>query len=159
MKMKEMTLIDSSSNKIKEIQLKLFGLNSEIDAQKIESALLKIDGVHKISLNQINNKIIIEFDPAKLVIETLVETIEEIDYGAIVTSEFQDLEQKCIFRYIGDSMIYLRGFLNALQKKDGISDVKVNVGMKSVQIRFNPNKIKITEIKNLYFDLSFIQSI
>jgi len=49
MKMEEIPLINSTPCIIKVTHLKLLGLNSLRDAQKIESALLRVDGVHNVS--------------------------------------------------------------------------------------------------------------
>ncbi|MHA2225063.1 MAG: heavy-metal-associated domain-containing protein [Candidatus Hodarchaeales archaeon] len=151
-----MTLFDSTSNVIKVIHLKLLGLNSLEDAEKIELALDRVDGVHNVSLNPKNNMVTIEFDTSKIVVESLIETLEEIDYGAILNSKFDENEYNCIFRYIGSSMDCFRGFINGLQRKNGIIDIKVDIEMKRIQIRFNPEKIEIDEIKNLFFELSFL---
>ncbi|MHA1945193.1 MAG: cation transporter [Candidatus Hodarchaeales archaeon] len=63
--------------------LKLLGMTSSSEAQTIENSLYKIEGVQKVIINLVEAKARVEYDPKIIVIETLIESVEDIGFGAL----------------------------------------------------------------------------
>ncbi len=92
MNMIQMTIMNSSTREIKVAYLKIVGLTSPPEAQTIEDMLLKIDGVQKVSVNLVEAKARVEYDPTKTVIDTLIETVEDIGFGALDRTKYPILK-------------------------------------------------------------------
>lgn len=88
-----MSTTNSSTNNVTVTRLKILGLTSASEAQTIERSLLKIYGVQKASVNLLEEKTIVESDPIKVVVETLIEAVEDVGYGALDLAKPQDDEQ------------------------------------------------------------------
>jgi Cu+-exporting ATPase len=132
--------------------LKMLGVTSPSEAQMIETGLHQIDGVRRVSVNLLKEKATVEYDPTKVVIETLIESMEDLGFGALDLAKIQNNAQKYSFRIIGTYVNCLETFVNILMEKDGIIDAKVNLDTKRLQVIFNDKKISIEEIKNSFFD-------
>jgi copper chaperone CopZ len=149
MKMISMT---PSSEKIKRANLKLLDLTSSSDAQAIKNKLLKIEGVQKVSVNFVEAKARVEYNPNTIVIETLIEAVEEIGFGALDLAKSRISIQEYSFRVIGICGKCFETFVEILRRKSGIIDIKVDFDRKKVQMKFNNQKISIRDIKNSFFD-------
>jgi Cu+-exporting ATPase len=150
-----MTVINPSTKEIDIANLKILGLASPTEAQTIEDMLLTIDGVQKVSLNHVKAKARVEYDPTKIVIETLIESVEDIGFGTLNLVKSRTNIQEFSFRIIGICGKCLDTFTNILTRKDGIIDLKVNLDIKKVQIIFNGKKTSIKEIKDSFFDFEY----
>ncbi len=147
-----MTTINPPTEEINVADLKILGLTSTSEVQTIENKLLKIDGVQKVSVNLVMAKARVEYDPTKIVIETLIESVEDIGFGALDLVKSRTNTQNFSFRIIGFCEKCRETFVDILMKKDGIIDVKVNFDSKRVQVTFNNTITSIEEIKNCIFD-------
>lgn len=144
--------MNASMKNGKVVHLKMLGVVSPSEAQTIETVLLQIDGVHRVSVNLLEEKATVEYDPTKIVTEILIESVEDLGYGALDLVKIQSNAQEYSFRIIGTCGNCLETFVNILNGKDGIIDVKVNLDTKRVQVTFNNKKTSIEEIKNSFFD-------
>ena len=96
-----MTTINPPTEEINVADLKILGLTSTSEVQTIENKLLKIDGVQKVSVNLVMAKARVEYDPTKIVIETLIESVEDIGFGALDLVKSRTNTKNFSFRIIG----------------------------------------------------------
>ncbi|MHA2052423.1 MAG: heavy-metal-associated domain-containing protein [Candidatus Hodarchaeales archaeon] len=132
--------------------LKILGLASLPEAQTIEDMLLKIDGVQKVSINLVEAKARVNYDPTRIVIETLIESVEDIGFGALDLVKSRPNIREFSFRVIGICGKCLETFVKILKRKNGIIDVKGDLDINRVQVKFNNKKISTKEIKDSFFD-------
>jgi len=151
-----MTIMNPSKKEIKVVYLKILGLNSPPEAQTIENMLLNMDGVQRVLVNLVEAKARVEYDPIKIVIETLIESVEDIGFGALDLVKSHTNIQEFSFRVIVICIKCLEAFVNILKRKDGIIDVKVNLDIKGVQVKFDNKKITTKEIKNSFFNFEYL---
>ena len=78
-----MAKLNPSTKEMDIAHLKLLGVTSSSEAQTIEKRLLKINGVKKVSINLVEIKARVEFDPNEVIIEILIETVEDLGFGAL----------------------------------------------------------------------------
>ncbi len=140
-----------SSTKVKRANLKLLDLTSSSDTQAIKNKLLKIEGVQKVLVNFVEVKARVEYNPNTIVIETLIEAVEEIGFGALNLAKSRINIQEYSFRVIGICGKCFETFVEIPRRKSGIIDVKADVDRKKVQMKFNSQKISIREIKDSFF--------
>ncbi|MHA1977701.1 MAG: cation transporter [Candidatus Hodarchaeales archaeon] len=154
-----MTIIKPLTKENKVAYLELLGLTSPLEAQTIENMLLNVDGVQRVIINRVEAKARVEYDPTKIVIETLIETVEEMGFGALDLVKSYNKIYEFNFRVVGICMKCQETFVNILKRKDGIINVEVNLDLKRVQVTFNNEKIGTREIKNCFFDFEYLRAI
>ena len=91
-KIKE-TIIKIGYKVIEEVQknditIPIAGMTCAVCAQRIEKALVKIDGVSKVSVNFATEKATVEYDPQKTKLSVIKQTIQNLGYKAL------DIEKK-----------------------------------------------------------------
>ena len=66
---------------ISRVTLKIIGMTCAACSARIERSVSKIEGVESCSVNLATERMIVEFDPAKIDVETIKKTIEKIGYS------------------------------------------------------------------------------
>jgi len=83
------------------VTIKVGGLRDQIDANKLEETLSKIDGVKNVSVNYVNSQVFLEYNPALISLSDIKKIIT--DYGLdVIHEEFElsveELEAKKLKR-------------------------------------------------------------
>ncbi|KAI9315972.1 hypothetical protein BX666DRAFT_2019606 [Dichotomocladium elegans] len=66
------------------VQLQVFGMTCASCVHSIENGVKKIPGIHSVTVNLMTEMAVIHFDHSQLGIRTIVETIEDLGFNALV---------------------------------------------------------------------------
>jgi Cu+-exporting ATPase len=136
------------------ISLRITGMHCSSCAVSIERALNKLPSV-KANVNFAIEKAFIEFDPSKVDLEKIKETIRDVGYD--VLEEEKETEFKSISLKIeGVSSKKQMGFIESeLKKTKGIKDIKSDFERKRVVVTFDQKLVKIYQIIKVLENLGF----
>jgi len=136
--------------------LKIGGMTCNSCAVNIENALRKKEGVIEANVNIASEKANLKFDPEKITISEIKKTIEDIGY------EVQQIDAEKIQK--GETILNISGMHcascainieSALKKKEGVIEANVNIASEKANLKFDPEKITISEIKKTIEELGF----
>jgi Cu+-exporting ATPase len=132
----------------KQVVLPVTGMTCANCVATIERNVKKLDGVQNTVVNLASERAVIDFDPAALSLDTIIQKIERAGYG--IATGTLDL----VLERIGDSADANR--LEAgLKKIDGILDVKVNIANDSLHVEFVATLLNQKEIEHSVKSLGF----
>jgi len=125
---------------MRNVQIKIEGMSCASCAATIEKALSKVNGVKKASVNLGSEKADVEYDAQKCKLSLLEEAINDTSYRV--------RNEKTIINIGGMSCAHCVNTLTkALEKLDGISSIKINLGTEKAYITYNSALTGISEMK------------
>ena len=131
---------------MKKIILKIQDMHCASCAANIEKALKKERGVISVNVNFAAENAFIEYNPEKIDIQKIKKIIKETGYEAFEKKE-KTSGNKVNLRVGGMDSPHCASIVkNALQKTQGIIDVKTEFATESALVTFDPAKIKIHQI-------------
>lgn len=122
--------------------IEIEGMTCASCASAVEKSTSKLDGVSQANVNLTTEKLTISFDETKVSVDEIVAVIEKTGYQAKV-----DQTNKT-FSVTGMTCASCASAVERVTRKlDGVSQASVNLASEKLNISFDPNKVKIIDIK------------
>lgn len=132
----------------KQVVLPVTGMTCANCVATIERNVKKLDGVQSTVVNLASERAVIDFDPAALSLDTIIQKIERAGYGIATGNLDLALER------IGDSTDASR-LENGLKKTEGVLDAKANIANDSLHVEFVATLLDPKEIERSVKALGF----
>ncbi len=130
----------SLSSSITRVDIPVQGMTCASCVQRVQTGLLKIDGVSQVSVNLATEKASITYDPTKVSADRLVDTIHDLGYEVIVqkiTLPVQGMTcASCVTR-VEKSLLSVPGIL----------DATVNLVTETTSIKFIPMQTSLQQFQ------------
>jgi len=124
--------------------LQIIGMSCAACAKTIERVTKKLDGVSSSMVNFSTEKLIIEFDEEKLSIPVIKEAITKAGYE--VSEKSTEKEITIPIEGMSCAACAMR-IEKGVSKLDGVSLASVNYATEKLVTKYNPEKVRISEIK------------
>jgi Cu+-exporting ATPase len=122
------------------VTLPITGMTCANCVATIERGLRKLDGVQVANVNLASERASVEFDPARLAAQALVERIRRAGYDVALGEASLPLAR------VGDSADAQR-LERILQAREGIESASVNLAAETLRVRYIPTLISQAEIR------------
>jgi Cu+-exporting ATPase len=127
----------------KKTTIKITGMHCAVCGQTIEKALKRQTGVISANVNFATEKASVEFDPDKIDVEKLEDTVRGTGYGV-----FEE-EGEVLLKVSGMESPHCAEIVEkALRNTQGIQKVKLDFSSERAEVRYNPDKITLQAIKD-----------
>ncbi len=122
--------------------IRITGMSCASCVKAIETALRKLEGVENASVNLATESAYVEYDPSKVSLEKIIETIEKIGYSVL-------RDEKAVTVRIGgmSCAMCVKAIETAVSKLPGVKSISVNLSTESARIVFDPSTTSLEEIK------------
>ncbi|MCW6086420.1 MULTISPECIES: heavy metal translocating P-type ATPase [Clostridium] len=125
-----------------EKSLKIEGMTCAACAKAVERTSKKLEGVTEANVNFATEKLNVNFDENKLSIADIQDAIEKAGYKAIIESSSKKLKIE------GMTCAACAKTIERITKKlDGIIESNVNFATETLNISYDPSKLKVLEVK------------
>lgn len=125
-----------------EKSLKIEGMTCAACAKAVERTSKKLEGVTEANVNFATEKLNVNFDENKLSIADIQDAIEKAGYKAIIESSSKKLKIE------GMTCAACAKTIKRITKKlDGIIESNVNFATETLNISYDPSKLKVLEVK------------
>ena len=118
------------------------GMTCAACVRSVEKAASKVDGVDKVTVNLITNKMEVEYDPEKVVITQIEESVKKAGYKAVILTEPK--------QYSVEGMT-CAACVNTVEKTakktSGVLSAEVNLTTEKLRITVDPNTFNADELK------------
>lgn len=130
----------TATNPNNQTTLQLTGMTCAACANKIEKGLGKLEGVASANVNFALEKASVTYDPAKVDVQRLEETIKKLGYGTV--KEVVD------FKLEGMTCAACANKIEkGLSKLPGVTNASVNFAMETARVEYNAADVSIAEMQ------------
>ncbi len=135
---------------MEEKNIKITGMTCASCVKAIEAALKDLDGVEDVSVNLATESAMVKFDPSKVSLEKITETIESIGYGVV-------REERAVTVKIGGMTCAscVKTIEMVVGELPGVKSVSVNLATESARITFDPSKTSLDDIKKAIEEVGY----
>ncbi len=139
----------------KKVILPIVGMHCAACAQSIEKALNRLESV-KANVNFASEKAFVEYDPDKIDVSEIKDTIRDTGYNVIEEKEKEEGVNQVILKVIGMASPHCAGIVEkTLEKTKGIINAELEYTTEKAVIKFDPKFIKLYEIKKVIEDTGY----
>lgn len=132
----------------KKAEIKISGMHCASCALNVEKSLQRLEGVEEAQVNFGTEKATVEYDPDKLELQKLEETVEKAGYGVVY--------EKVIIKVGGMTCaMCVQAIEGVLRKIDGVSEVNVNLAAEKAYVTYNPQMTNVVEMRKAIEDLGY----
>ncbi|MBP1156958.1 MULTISPECIES: heavy metal translocating P-type ATPase [unclassified Paenibacillus] len=132
--------MDSASAGTKQASLQITGMTCAACANRIEKGLSKIEGVEGANVNFALERATVSYDPQKVDINQMEQSIRKLGYDTAKESAELQLEgmtcAACAVR-----------IEKGLNKLEGVTKATVNFAMETAHVEYNPVEVSITDMQ------------
>ena len=128
----------------KDITLNIKGMSCAACSQAVEKALNKKEGVQEANVNLPTEKVYVKYDPFKVTVEDLIETVQNSGY------DVNRKKEKISFHVDGMNCASCsQAVEKALAEADGVYEANVNIANDTGSIIYDQNILSKDELKEL----------
>lgn len=129
---------------MKEKVFKITGMTCAACSKAVDRAITKLDGVMEHNVNLVTELMTIAFDESKLTENDIIKAVEKAGYQAAEVSNSKE-----VIIPIGGMTCAAcaKAIERALGKLEGIESVSVNLATEKAALKYNPEKLRLSEIK------------
>ncbi len=128
---------DSKEGKSKTLVIPVKGMHCATCALSISNSLYKKDGIKKADVNYGTDKAVIEYDPDKISLEEIGDTIRELEYEPVMPGDEKTREVN--MRIIGMTCAAcVAAVEKALQRVPGVESAVVNLATETCICQVQP---------------------
>lgn len=136
----------------KQVNLQITGMTCAACAIRIEKGLNKVDGVASANVNFAMEKASVEYDPAKVDVDRLEESIHKLGYGTVKETVDLQLEgmtcAACALR-----------IEKGLNKLPGVKQATVNFALETAHVEYSPGEVSIHDLQKKVNQLGYKASL
>jgi Cu+-exporting ATPase len=137
---------DPKEEKSKTLVIPVKGMHCATCALSISNSLYKLDGIKKADVSYGTDKAVIEYDPDKVSLDKIGETIRELDYEPVMPSETEIREVN--MRIVGMSCAAcVMAVQKALERVPGVKSAVVNLATEKAFVRYDPKQTSIVDLR------------
>lgn len=138
----------TSTNEIKQTTLQITGMTCAACANKIERGLNKLDGVDTANINFALEKASVAYDPSKINVEKLEQTIQKLGYDTV--KEVAQLQLEGMTCAACANKIE-----KGLNKLPGVKNAAVNFALETARVEYSPGEVSVTDMQNKVKQLGY----
>ncbi|TLS49986.1 copper-translocating P-type ATPase [Paenibacillus antri] len=128
--------------------LQITGMTCAACANRIEKGLNKVEGVTSANVNFALEKASVTYNPAKVDVSGLEQTIEKLGYGTVKESvQFQLEGMTCA--------ACANRIEKGLNKLPGVTNATVNFAMETAMVEYTPGDVSIADMQNKVKQLGY----
>jgi Cu+-exporting ATPase len=132
----------------KKAEIKISGMHCASCALNVEKSLQGLEGVGEAQVNFGTEKATVEYDPDKLKLQDLENTVENAGYGVV--------NEKVIIKVGGMTCaMCVQAIEGVLGKISGVSEVNVNLAAEKAYVTYNPQMTSVAEMREAIEDLGY----
>jgi Cu+-exporting ATPase len=137
-------------SKFEEKNIKITGMSCASCVKAIEVALKDLEGVKDVSVNLATESAVVKFDPSKVSLEEITETIESIGYGVVK-------EERAVTVKIGGMTCAscVKTIEMVVGELPGVKSVSVNLATESARIVYDPGVTSLDDIKKAIEEVGY----
>lgn len=129
-------------------EIKISGMHCASCALNVEKSLQGLEGVGEAQVNFGTEKATVEYDPDKLKLHDLENTVEDAGYGVV--------NEKVIIKVGGMTCaMCVQAIEGVLGKISGVSEVNVNLAAEKAYVTYNPQMTSVAEMHEAIEDLGY----
>ncbi|MEC0371302.1 heavy metal translocating P-type ATPase [Paenibacillus chibensis] len=135
-------------NESKQTTLQITGMTCAACANRIEKGLNKLEGVSSANVNFALEKASVTYDPGRVGVDKLEETIKKLGYDTakeVVNFNLEGMTCAACANRIE----------KGLRKLPGVTQASVNFAMETARVEYSPEDISITEMQNKVRELGY----
>jgi len=134
------------------ISLRINGMTCAACAQASERAVKKLPGIEDASVNFSTEKLSVTFDDASLDVEAIKAAVAKAGYEAV-----DDVTEKSVVIPVGGMTCAscAAAIERAVSKLDGVKGASVNLATERASIRYDPETVRLSEIKQAITDAGY----
>jgi len=141
-----MQAMESNSNK--QTTLQITGMTCAACANRIEKGLNKLEGVEAANVNLALERANVTYNPSKVNIELIEQTIEKLGYGTVKeVAEFQLEGMTCA--------ACANRIEKGLAKLPGVTNATVNFALETARVEYSPEEVSVAEMENKVKQLGY----
>ncbi|WP_274648493.1 heavy metal translocating P-type ATPase [Paenibacillus humicola] len=138
----------NAAQETKQTTLQITGMTCAACANRIEKGLNKLEGVSAASVNFALEKASITYDPAKIGIGNVEETIKKLGYDTA--------KEVALFKLEGMTCAACANRIEkGLGKMPGVAGASVNFAMETARVEYSPGEVSIEEMQNKVKQLGY----
>ncbi|WP_314591154.1 heavy metal translocating P-type ATPase [Paenibacillus terrigena] len=138
----------STATNEKQTTLSITGMTCAACANRIEKGLNKLEGVTNANVNFALEKASLSYDPSKLDVDRMEETIKKLGYG--VAKETVD------FKLEGMTCAACANRIEkGLSKMAGVTSATVNFAMETARVEYSPGDVSVGDMQNKVKQLGY----
>ena len=140
--------MESIARQNRQTTLQITGMTCAACANRIERGLKKLEGVTSANVNFALEKASITYDPAKLSVAQLEQTIEKLGYGTV--------KEVAEFRLEGMTCAACANRIEkGLNKLPGVTSATVNLALETARVEYTPGEVSPADIQNKVKQLGY----
>lgn len=128
------------------------GITCQSCVNRIEKKLNKLDFINESNVNLATNILTVDYDETKIDKSIIFDTVTNLGYGIKENIEIRS-------NFLDISGMTCQVCVNRIEKKigklDGIDNIVVNLTTNIAEVKYNKEKIKLSEIKSKISDLGY----
>jgi len=137
---------NSKKEKTETLILPVKGMHCATCAQSISQSLYKREGVKKADVNYGTEKALIEYDPDKITLNEIGDTIRSLEYEPVLPSESETREVN--MRILGMTCAAcVAAVEKALERVPGVKDAVVSLATEKAFVRYDPAVASIVDLR------------
>ena len=129
---------------MKNKKFKITGMTCASCSNAVDRAVKKLDGVSEQNVNLVTELMSVTFDENKLTEADLIKAVEKAGYEATVVSDSKEVTIPIAGMTCASCA---QAVERALGKLDGVESVNVNLATEKASIKYIPEKVRLSEIK------------
>jgi len=118
------------------------GMTCAACVRSVEKATTKVDGVGKVTVNLITNKMEVEFDPEKANIDTIEDSVKKAGYKAVLMTETKQFSVEGM-----TCAACVNAVEKTAKKTPGVIAAEVNLTTEKLKISVDPNAFDVDQLK------------
>lgn len=132
----------------KQTTLQITGMTCAACANKIEKGLNKLDGVDVANVNLALEKASVSYDPSKINVDKLEQTIQKLGYDTV--------KEVAQFQLEGMTCAACAGKIEkGLNKLPGVTNATVNLALETARVEYSPGEVSVTDMQNKVKQLGY----
>lgn len=133
---------------MKKTELKITGMTCASCVARVEKAIREEKGVSEASVNLATEKATFVYDPARISLDSIVESIKDAGYG--VEEETATLPIKGM-----TCASCVKRVEDALKASEGVADATVNLATERATVRYFPSSVTVRDLKKIVRDAGY----
>lgn len=133
--------------KTKTMVIPVKGMHCATCALSISKGLFKKEGVAKADVNYGTEKAVVEYDPEKISLEEIGETIRDLEYEPVLPSDDGSIREVTL-RIVGMTCAAcVAAVEKALERVEGVEEVVVSLATEKAYVKYNPKLVSIVDLR------------
>ncbi|WP_152395351.1 heavy metal translocating P-type ATPase [Paenibacillus guangzhouensis] len=138
----------STATNEKQATLSITGMTCAACANRIEKGLNKLEGVTNANVNFALEKASLTYDPSKLDVDRMEETIKKLGYGVV--------KETVDFKLEGMTCAACANRIEkGLSKMPGVTSAAVNFAMETARVEYSPGEVSVADMQNKVKQLGY----